>query len=110
MLNTGGAFKTASCALGGIGGVFRNHYGDWILGFSGLLVTADALDTELHALHKGLQLALDHYLLPLEINVDAQLLVDLLYTDFTNISPLLLDCRCLRMILLSAMCTESRTN
>ncbi|XP_015086971.1 uncharacterized protein LOC107030084 [Solanum pennellii] len=78
MLNTGGAFKTASCALGGIGGVFRNHDGDWILGFSGLVATADALSTELHALLKGLQLALDRHLLPLEINVDAQLLVDLL--------------------------------
>lgn len=59
------------------------------------MATADPLDTELHALLKSLHLAWEHQLLPLEINVHAELLVNLLNTDFTNFLPLLFDCSCL---------------
>ena len=77
------------------------------------MATADALSTELHALLKGLQLALDRHLLPLEINVDAQLLVDLLYTDFTTFHLFCLTAGASFggwVVLPYAMSTESRTN
>ncbi|WMV47260.1 hypothetical protein MTR67_040645 [Solanum verrucosum] len=58
--------------LSGIGGVFRNHEGTWILGFKGSIAHRDAFSTELYALFTGLALELEHNIRPLEINIDAR--------------------------------------
>ncbi|WJX71286.1 hypothetical protein P8452_55294 [Trifolium repens] len=43
----------------GYGGLFRDHEGSWILGFSGPVSFADGLEVELLAIHNGLMLAWD---------------------------------------------------
>jgi ribonuclease HI len=43
----------------GYGGLFRDHEGSWILGFSDPVSFADGLEVELLAIHNGLMLAWD---------------------------------------------------
>lgn len=57
---------------GGIGGIFRNSQGEWILGFSNASFGPSPLSMELQALKYGLQLAMENNLIQLVIETDAQ--------------------------------------
>lgn len=55
-VNTDGAHSLTS-NMDGIGGVIRNHLGDWIVGFLGNIPQSTSISVELQALIQGLQLA-----------------------------------------------------
>lgn len=58
-LNIDGAVKN-NPGKGGLGGVFRDCEGQWLLGFCGAIPLASPLEAELTTLYKGIQLALHH--------------------------------------------------
>ncbi|OIT40400.1 hypothetical protein A4A49_62754, partial [Nicotiana attenuata] len=78
---------------GGIGGVIRNHEGQWILGYSKPLHHTTVLQAELLALLHGLQLAIAHRLLPLTVESDSQVLMTLLPYGNPKYSHLFHVCR-----------------
>ncbi|KAK4359804.1 hypothetical protein RND71_022033 [Anisodus tanguticus] len=61
------------CALERVAaaGAFRDHKGDWILGFQQKCYANSPLHAELLALEKGLQLANKRNLYPIEIELDS---------------------------------------
>ncbi|OIT04530.1 hypothetical protein A4A49_65327, partial [Nicotiana attenuata] len=69
-LNIDGAFDKAK-ASGGIGGIIRNHHGDWMIGYASKITPKTPIHAELMALHLGLIIANKRKLLPLEIETDA---------------------------------------
>lgn len=56
--------------IGG-GGVIRNQYGHWVGGFAANFGRGKAIDAELSALHKGLELAWNSGWAPLEVETDS---------------------------------------
>ncbi|KAF3649284.1 hypothetical protein FXO38_17744 [Capsicum annuum] len=56
---------------GGIGGVIRNHNGEWRLGFNQSYLYATDNQMELLAFKVGLTIAIHHCLLPIVINTDS---------------------------------------
>lgn len=67
-LNTDGSFNSQN--IGGIGGVFRNHRGEWIKRHSRYLINTSPIQAELVALLEGLKLAKSHSLWPLLVEID----------------------------------------
>lgn len=59
-LNIDGIFKD-KYKKGGIGGVFRNNHGDWIMGFYNLAYAYTPAYMKLLALRTGLQLVCDFF-------------------------------------------------
>ncbi|XP_070021412.1 uncharacterized protein [Nicotiana sylvestris] len=57
----------------GIGGVFRNSSGKWIMGFTKSCYTTCSLQAELLALEQGLKLAVDMLFAAIEIESDSML-------------------------------------
>ncbi|OIT40116.1 putative ribonuclease h protein [Nicotiana attenuata] len=91
-LNTDGATSSETDA-DEIGGVIRNHLGAWMVGFAGQVPHVHCITTELHALIKGLSLALEMQLIPLEVETDAHEVITLLDTDNSKYTNLICDCR-----------------
>lgn len=60
-LNTDGA-STNRHEANGIGGVFHDSSGNWVLGFAGYVFQGSILELELKALLRGLKLALHNQL------------------------------------------------
>ncbi|XP_019240701.1 PREDICTED: uncharacterized protein LOC109221883 [Nicotiana attenuata] len=81
--------------LAGIGGVFRNHSGDWLMGFAGSTAAPTITERELMGLLRGLQMAIHLKLHPLEIYVDSLEVINILYDTRTECSHLITDCRSL---------------
>lgn len=81
MLNTDCAIHASSMDHFGLGGVFRNNTGEWLLGFRGSCNTVDVLEGEIYKLILGLQLAYQNNLFPLETEIDSQQLVHLLTSE-----------------------------
>ncbi|XP_016562273.1 uncharacterized protein LOC107861447 [Capsicum annuum] len=52
--------------IGGLGGVFRNSSGDWILGFFARIAIKDIMQLEIQALFLGLQLTVKYLLRQLD--------------------------------------------
>nr|XP_009784797.1 PREDICTED: uncharacterized protein LOC104233157 [Nicotiana sylvestris] len=77
----------------GIGGLIRNTNAEWILGFAAIITTDSPSLAEPRALLQGLQLALEHNLVPLEVEVDSKDIIGLL--DSNNVAPnnLISDCK-----------------
>lgn len=82
----------------GIGGVFRNVHGDWVIGFIKHLIRTSSLEVEMLALWLGLQLAIKRGFLRLEIETDSQMVITLVnqihnkrYRNLTADCRLLLD-------------------
>ncbi|KAI8529829.1 hypothetical protein RHMOL_Rhmol11G0004600 [Rhododendron molle] len=48
--------------IGGLGGLFRNHLGDWIMGYYGKRSFNSSLEAELWSIHKGLEIILERKL------------------------------------------------
>ncbi|OIT20001.1 hypothetical protein A4A49_61151, partial [Nicotiana attenuata] len=91
-LNTDGALNSNK-SQAGFGGVFRNHKGDWVMGYTGHHQLSNVIDIELMALLRGLQIAIMHHLTPLEIQMDAQEEITMFKTHAIQYSPLIIDCR-----------------
>lgn len=70
-LNTDGA-TSSETDTDEIGGVISNHVGDWMVGFAGPVPHVHCITAELQALIKGLSLALQMQLLPLEVETDVK--------------------------------------
>lgn len=91
-LNTDGAYINET-HKGGIGGVFRNNRGDWVLGYSGKAFDTKTIENELIALFHGLPLAKQHNLVPLELNVDCSVIISYLGKTHTKYCNVISDCR-----------------
>ncbi|OIT39387.1 hypothetical protein A4A49_58774, partial [Nicotiana attenuata] len=90
--NTDGAARSSN-SFSGYDGVIRDSTGNWELGFSGCSYHANSLHMELLGVLQGLRLALQHNLMPLEIEIDATEVIHLLNTDNLLYSHMLNDCR-----------------
>ena len=94
-LSTDGASNSTLSRAGG-GGLLRNSDGNWIRGFSRSMGTCSSLMAELWALKDGLYLAKELGFSSIYIEVDAELIVGLLFNpSCVNLvmEPLLFDCR-----------------
>ncbi|XP_059294747.1 uncharacterized protein LOC132047768 [Lycium ferocissimum] len=91
-LNTDGACQ-GNPGVGGIGGVFRDKSGNWVLGYmKGLPHTTNNL-AELTAIMQGLRL--EHNLKPLEINTDSTEVIKMINEGHLPYSSIISYCRCL---------------
>lgn len=77
-LNSDGS-HTRETRQGGLGGVFRDHNGNWILGYPGSIKVMSPIQAKLLALIQGLKLAVQHKLTPLEINIDSEVVISYLH-------------------------------
>ncbi|PHT33832.1 hypothetical protein CQW23_25632 [Capsicum baccatum] len=77
------------------GDVFRDYYGNWILGFASSSYSANTLEAEAKAVFQGLSIGQEHAISSIQINIDSKELVAQLGCSPTNNFPLLCDCRCL---------------
>lgn len=91
-LNINGAQPT-TLNLDGIGGMIRNHLGDWIIGFSGNKPRSTPMAAELEALIQGLQIAIQFNLTPLKVELDAKEVITMLDNDNIIYNNMLFDCR-----------------
>lgn len=81
--------------IGGIGGVFRNAHGEWILGFKKTLIWTTNL-AEITTLWQGLQIAVEKGYQQIEIEMDSLTAIQLIFTnDDDNYENVILDCRLL---------------
>ncbi|OIT39872.1 putative ribonuclease h protein [Nicotiana attenuata] len=97
-LNTDGATSSAM-DTDGIGGVIRNHMGDWMVGFAGAVPHVHCITAELQALIKGLSIAIQVRLLPLEVEIDAKEVTTLMSSETSKYANLIFDCKYLLRIL-----------
>lgn len=96
-LNTDGS-SSSEGIFSGAGGVFRNHEGIWLKGFSIRLGKGDSFRAELWGVKQGLQLARTLSFNRIELNCDAKSVVDVLLADVCPISScsnLIYQCRLL---------------
>ena len=94
-LNTDGSSLGNPGSVGG-GGVIRDWYGRWVVGFSRKIGVTTSLLAELWAIRDGLMLCIDRNLAMVEVEVDAKAVVDMLAkSQYSNnaVAPLLEDCR-----------------
>lgn len=79
----------------GIGGVFRDSQGHWIMGFAGKSHQATSVHTELLALLMELQIVVRNQLPPIVIKIDAQEIIGMLTTPNMHYTNIINDCRLL---------------
>lgn len=89
-LNTDGTHSSVS-NRNGIGGIIRDHKGNWILGFSVNILYQSIIATELFALLQRFTLAVQHNLKPFQVEIDEVL--TLLHDNNIIYANLLTDCR-----------------
>ncbi|XP_019228330.1 PREDICTED: uncharacterized protein LOC109209504 [Nicotiana attenuata] len=78
--------------MGGLGGVFRNHRGDWILGFQDSKPSTSPLQSELEALRLGLLTVVHHGLSPLIVETDATDLIHAVFLNKLSYTSIISDC------------------
>ncbi|GLT73840.1 hypothetical protein SLA2020_456720 [Shorea laevis] len=96
-LNTDGS-SLGNPGLARAGGVFRDHVGNWILGYSRNVLFTTSLSVELWALRDGLILATNRRFAKLIVEIDsriAQLLINAPDNAFHSLGVLISDCRML---------------
>ncbi|XP_019231586.1 PREDICTED: uncharacterized protein LOC109212401 [Nicotiana attenuata] len=91
-LNCDGAFSSTNNAAG-IGGLFRNSNGDWILGHQKATHAASPVHAELPALLEGLKIAVNFKDTNMEIETDSTDVIKLLHEECTNFQNIILECR-----------------
>nr|XP_018630872.1 uncharacterized protein LOC108947408 [Nicotiana tomentosiformis] len=79
----------------GLGGVFRNSNGDWILDFHKSCHAASVMQAELMALQEGLKLAKEMNFPKMKIETDSTKIIKLIYDDNQYLSNTILDRRLL---------------
>nr|XP_009594976.1 uncharacterized protein LOC104091358 [Nicotiana tomentosiformis] len=92
-LNIDGAFKDG---VGGIGGVFRNSKGDWVLGYYMQIPQSEYTYGELISLLHDLKLAYVHGLHPLVVDTYSIEIINMFITNPQQYTSILHDCRILR--------------
>lgn len=90
-LNTDGS-SLGNPGKEGIGGVIRNANGDWVLGFAQSFLHATN-NWSFLALWKGLQLALQHNLTPIIINIDPEDIIIMLKSKNALFNSFIHECR-----------------
>ncbi|KAH0642508.1 hypothetical protein KY289_033482 [Solanum tuberosum] len=73
---------------GGLGGVIRNHIGDWIIGFYQQRSPCQPNPGKVRALRQGVLMAIEYKLNPIDINTDSMELINMFEHDnhlFTNL-------------------------
>ncbi|XP_058198622.1 uncharacterized protein LOC131314149 [Rhododendron vialii] len=75
-LNTDGCWYESN-GTGGFGGLFRNHMGDWIMGYYGKRSFHSSLEAELWSIYKGLEVILERKLENVKIESDSLVAVNL---------------------------------
>lgn len=94
-LNTNGSYIN-NTRMGGTGGVFRVTESEWVLGYTSNTLESSNIKAELLALVQGLKLAISRNLMPLEINVDYEDIVLLIFNNIeSKYSNILYECRAL---------------
>lgn len=93
-LNTDGACSENSGRTG-LGGVIRDHDGNWVMDFYSMKPHTTPLHAELLALKKGLEIAAANNIKPIEIDVDAAELTRMFQIDNSRYHNLLFSCRSL---------------
>ncbi|GLT37826.1 hypothetical protein SLA2020_121150 [Shorea laevis] len=96
-LNTDGAANSSS-GQAGAGGVFRDHRGHWLLGYTRNIGHTNSLAAELWAIRDGLSLAVERGFTKIIVETDSKVAVTLLNSNYINFHPLatlLDDCRAL---------------
>ncbi|XP_075099211.1 uncharacterized protein LOC142176053 [Nicotiana tabacum] len=93
-LNIDGAYSQNTMTTG-LGGVFRNNNGNWIIGFHKLGHATSSTHAELMALHEGLRIAREMNFLKMKIETDPTEIIKLLYEDNQYLSNIILECRLL---------------
>lgn len=76
-LNTDGCWYESN-GKGGFGGLFRDHKGDWIMGFYGMRYFPWSLEAEIGSIYKGLEIILDRKLTNVTIESDSHTAVNLI--------------------------------
>ncbi|OIT31306.1 hypothetical protein A4A49_56379, partial [Nicotiana attenuata] len=89
-LNFDRAYKQTTS---GIGGVVRDHNGNWIMGFNMKVQAASYIHAELLALQQSLMLAMERNLFPIEIETDSIQVLNLLENGNSTFDPLLHNCK-----------------
>ncbi|XP_070008531.1 uncharacterized protein [Nicotiana sylvestris] len=91
-LNTDGAAR-GNPGIRGLGGVIRNHNGDWILGYMDNISHTTNTRAEVQALIRGLKLVEQNNLAPLEINTDSAETINMLLNGNLIYDPLICELR-----------------
>ncbi|KAM3264546.1 hypothetical protein P3L10_001540 [Capsicum annuum] len=86
---------TTTPGLGGLGGVFRDHLGNWKMGFQENTPHTNPIMAELLALRRGLLLAKAHGLRKIQIDTGCIALIDILSSNHRLYDNLLHECRSL---------------
>ncbi|XP_059315446.1 uncharacterized protein LOC132066074 [Lycium ferocissimum] len=79
----------------GIRGVIRDRSGNWVLGYMKRLPHTTNNLVELTAIMQGLKLAMEHNLMPLEINTDSTEVIKMINEGHLSYNSIISDCRCL---------------
>ncbi|GKV28437.1 hypothetical protein SLEP1_g37496 [Rubroshorea leprosula] len=94
-LNTDGSAK-GNPGISAAGGIFRDHHGNWKLGYARKIDWSNCLAAELWAIRDGLQLAIMHNFSHIIVESDSLVAIHLLHEPpppSHNLSPLIFDCR-----------------
>ncbi|KAK4708345.1 hypothetical protein R3W88_029270 [Solanum pinnatisectum] len=88
-----------STGPGGIGGLIRIHLGHRIIGFSEHTPHTNPVRAKLLAIRRGLQIAVNHSLIPIEINFDSIETIHMLTNRNINMlyDNIVVECRCLML-------------
>ncbi|KAH7840967.1 hypothetical protein Vadar_023977 [Vaccinium darrowii] len=94
-LNTDGASK-GNPGKAGVGGLIRDHKGEWVGGFCQSIGIQSSLEAELRGLRSGLRLARDLNITNLEVEMDAKSAIQLVTGNSDiprDLWDIVLDCR-----------------
>ncbi|GLU12286.1 hypothetical protein SLE2022_289800 [Rubroshorea leprosula] len=94
-LNTDGSAK-GNPGISTAGGIFRDHHGNWKLGYARKIGWSNSLAAELWAIRDGLQLAITHNFFHIIVESDSLVAIHLLQEpppSSHNLSALIFDCR-----------------
>ncbi|KAH0645308.1 hypothetical protein KY284_033192 [Solanum tuberosum] len=78
---------------GGLGGVIRNHRGDWISGFYQQRSPCQHNPGKVRALRQGVLMAIEYKLNPIDINTDSMELINMFEHDNHLFTNLIFECR-----------------
>lgn len=96
--------------IGGLGGVFKNLNGDWIMGYAQALTKVSNVQAKLMAIRDGLRIAMDNQIQYLVVESDSQTALDLLKMNLNNkLNFIVLDCRYLMQKIYSVILQHSYT-
>lgn len=84
---------THSLGSGGFAGVFRNHKGEWTLGYNSAIALPTPLEAELKVISYSLKLAVQHGITMLEVESDSLEAIDALLTSIPILDNLIFECR-----------------